>query len=180
VKSRCERFYDFTYKEGKFEIIEKREFIEKARALCGYYILKTTLVDKKEEEIEENYKQLRAVEATFRELKELVKIRPIHHWRDRRVRIHVFLCILAQQVVNKIRDVLRREGWLSVEKENTFSCFLTIFQSVSLGVFKIERREKKIITPLTEEQERLLEIFGIEKEYFTRWELAKQEFYRLQ
>jgi transposase len=179
VKSRCERFYDFTYKEGKFEIIEKREFIEKARALCGYYILKTTLVDKKEEEIEENYKQLRAVEATtFRELKELVKIMPIYHWRDRRVRIHVFLCILAQQVVNKIRDVLRREGWLSAEK-NTNSCF-SIFQSISLGVFKIERREKKIITPLTEEQERLLEIFGIEKEYFTRWELAKQEFYRLQ
>jgi len=57
---------------------------------------------------------------------------------------------------------------------------LAILQSVSLGVFKIERREEKVVTLLTEEQERLLEIFGIEKEYFTRWELAKQEFYRLQ
>jgi hypothetical protein len=42
VKSECERFYDFAYKDGKFKIIEKKELREKVRALCGYYVLKTT------------------------------------------------------------------------------------------------------------------------------------------
>ena len=42
------------------------------------------------------YKSLARVERAFRSLKTvLLKVRPIFHWRERRVRAHLFVCLLA-------------------------------------------------------------------------------------
>ncbi|MEI6157814.1 MAG: IS1634 family transposase, partial [Atribacterota bacterium] len=80
--SGAEKFYDFRYEDGTFEIIEKTTDIDKAHALCGYYILKTTASDLKDEEVERHYKGLKWVEDSFRELKDLVEVRPIFHWKE--------------------------------------------------------------------------------------------------
>ncbi|MDD5689517.1 MAG: hypothetical protein PHQ76_04470 [Caldisericia bacterium] len=88
-------------------IIENTSFIEKARALCSYYLLCTTKVNLGDKEVEVYYKQLKLVEDSFKQLKDLVKIRPIFHWQDRRVKTHLFLCILAQTVVNQIKGHLK-------------------------------------------------------------------------
>jgi transposase len=151
-----------------------------ARSLCGYYIIKTTLIDMKEDKIEENYKQLKTVERAFRELKELVRIRPIFHWEDRRVKTHIFLCILAQTIVNKIRERLKVSGWLDEKKNNSFESFLDTIDSIDLGIFEIEKAKKEIVTPPEEEQQKLLKIFNIEKSLFTNIKLIKKEFHRLQ
>ena len=50
-------FYELKYENGKFEIIEDTSFIEKARALCGYYILCTTKVEIQDRQVEAHYKQ---------------------------------------------------------------------------------------------------------------------------
>ena len=45
------------------------------------------------------YKRLSAVERDFRALKtDELEVRPIHHWREDRVRAHLFLCMLAAHV----------------------------------------------------------------------------------
>jgi hypothetical protein len=45
------------------------------------------------------YKRLSAVERDFRMLKgDDLEVRPIHHWREDRVRGHLFLCLLAAYV----------------------------------------------------------------------------------
>ena len=42
------------------------------------------------------YKSLSQVESAFRSLKNIdLKIRPIYHWKDDRIKSHVFLCMLA-------------------------------------------------------------------------------------
>jgi transposase len=43
----------------------------------------------------DSYKDLKEVEALFDDLKHFVDLQPIRHWLTRRVRVHVFLCILA-------------------------------------------------------------------------------------
>jgi hypothetical protein len=45
------------------------------------------------------YKALAHVERAFRSLKTVdLKVRPIHHWLEDRVRAHIFLCMLAYYV----------------------------------------------------------------------------------
>ena len=170
----AENFYEFKYEDGRFEIIEKKELIEKARRLCGYYILKTTVQDMEEREIEAHYKGLKFVEDAFRQLKELVEIRPIFHWRERRVKVHVFLCILAQTVVNKIRDVLKGAGWLNEERGRSFSYFLDSLHQISVGIFEIEKLRKEVITQLKEEQREIIRIFGMEEKVFVNFDEARR------
>ncbi len=161
TKSEAEKFYDFKYEEGKFKIIENKEYIEMAENLCGYYILETTKIEMKEKEVEENYKRLKYVERAFRELKE---IRPIFHWKERRVRTHIFLCILAQVLVSKAIETLKEKGWL--DERHSFKTFLDILSSIQIGLFEIDSAKKWIISELKKEQEEVIKLFNIDLEYF--------------
>lgn len=52
------------------------------------------------------YKDLSQIEWAFRPMKSVdLKVRPIHHWKDDRIRDHVFLCMLA----NYLEWHLRRD-----------------------------------------------------------------------
>ena len=52
-----------------------------------------------------NYKALSGVERAFRSLKTVdLKIRPIYHFTDKRVRAHIFLCMLAYYVEWHMRE----------------------------------------------------------------------------
>lgn len=167
----CEKFYDFTYKGGKFQIIEKSSFIQKAKMLCGYYVLQTTKLSIPDKEVESHYKQLKFVEDSFRQLKDMVEIRPIFHWKERRVKTHIFLCILAQTVVNKIKDRLKETGWLDEKKGNTFSHFIDILYQINLGIFSIENANIQIINQITSQQKELLQLFDMEEKQFTNFTL---------
>ena len=55
-----------------------------------------------------NYKGLCEVERAFRSLKTVdLKIRPIHHHLEKRVRAHIFLCMLAYYVEWHMREAWR-------------------------------------------------------------------------
>ena len=56
------------------------------------------------------YNTIREVEGTFRCLKTDLNIRPIHHQKDERIQSHIYLTVLAYQVVNTIRHQTRRAG----------------------------------------------------------------------
>jgi len=67
-------------------------------ALDGLYVLRTSVPADRlpAPEVVRAYKRLAAVERAFRTLKSAdLAIRPLHHWTERRVRAHVFLCLLA-------------------------------------------------------------------------------------
>jgi hypothetical protein len=53
------------------------------------------------------YKSLALVERAFRTLKGVdMQVRPVFHWLDRRVKAHVFLCMLAYYVEHHMRSAL--------------------------------------------------------------------------
>lgn len=166
TKSGAENFYDFSIDDDKFKIIPNTQYIQMAENLCGYYILKTTKIDMPDDEVERNYKQLKFVEKAFRELKELVEIRPIFHWKERRVKTHIFLCILAQVLVSRCLEVLKKSGWLDEFKNHSFRYFLDILSEIRLGIFKIEGIREKIINELEDSQKEILRVFEMDLEYF--------------
>jgi hypothetical protein len=55
-----------------------------------------------------NYKSLAHVERAFRSIKTIdLKVRPIHHRLENRVRAHIFLCMLAYYVEWHLREAWR-------------------------------------------------------------------------
>ena len=83
----------------KYQILESQVAAE--AALDGIYVIRTALPKKQMSapEAVRSYKALTQVERAFRSLKTVdLKIRPIHHWREGRVRAHIFLCMLAYYV----------------------------------------------------------------------------------
>ena len=92
------KHFDWSIKEGLFHWSRRKESIELEAALDGIYVVRTS--EPKErltaEDAVRNYKRLSEVERAFRCLKGIdLKIRPIHHRVDDRVRAHIFLCTLA-------------------------------------------------------------------------------------
>ena len=61
-------------------------------------------------EIVQSYRQLMEVERAFRVLKSLLKVRPIYHYRDRRVETHIFICFLAYLLAKVLEQRLRAAG----------------------------------------------------------------------
>ena len=72
-----------------------KKAIEEDELFDGVFILTTNRFDMDATKVVESYKDLREVEMLFHDLKHFVDIRPVRHWLEKRVRSHVFLCILA-------------------------------------------------------------------------------------
>lgn len=142
TQSRALKYYDFEYKEGEeFRIIEKKAEIERAKRFCGYCILETSETEMADDKVEGCYKRLKEVERVFRDLKDLIDIRPVYHWIERRVESHIFLCLLSQVVLGRVRRKLKEGDWLGKKKENTLEKFITLLGTIQLGAFSIEDKK---------------------------------------
>lgn len=76
----------------------------------GIYFIRTNYKNPNEKELWDIYNTIREVESTFRCLKSDLNMRPIHHQKDHRIEAHIYLTILAYQLVNTIRHMLKSKG----------------------------------------------------------------------
>jgi transposase len=108
------------YKVGKHFILEftdqsfsyrrDEEKIAAEANLDGLYVIRTSVSPQTltAESTVRAYKDLSKVERAFRSIKTVdLKIRPIYHWLENRVRAHVFLCMLAYYVEWHMRQKLQ-------------------------------------------------------------------------
>ena len=83
--------------------------IAEEAALDGIYIIRTSVPTEElaAEEAVRSYKSLSRIERAFRSYKTVdLKVRPVHHRLEGRVRAHVFLCMLAYYVEWHMRRAL--------------------------------------------------------------------------
>ena len=91
-----------------FQIDEPRVAAE--AALDGIYVIRTSVPPERlaAADAVRHYKQLSDVERAFRSLKTIdLKVRPIRHRLEARVRAHIFLCMLAYYVEWHMREAWR-------------------------------------------------------------------------
>ena len=103
------KHYRLSIREGAFSYQRRPETIEREQQLDGIYVIRTSEPSKRmsSQEVVRTYKGLADVERAFRCLKGLdVRIRPIRHWNEKRVRAHIFLCLLAYYVEWHMRKAL--------------------------------------------------------------------------
>ena len=76
----------------------------------GVYCLRSNVLDWDEEKMWRTYMMLTDLAAVFRSLKSELGLRPIYHHKQERSDGHLFITVLAYQMVQLIRHRLREEG----------------------------------------------------------------------
>jgi len=89
------RYYGWSFEKGIFRYFEHPGHLAPEKALEGKYVIQTEELDLSALQAVETYKDLSEIERSFRELKDLVEMRPIYHRRPKRVRAHIFVAALA-------------------------------------------------------------------------------------
>ena len=100
-KHKMAKHFSLKITSKAFSFTRSQEKIDQEAALDGLYVIRTSVPASKMDAAQcvRNYKSLSNVERAFRSLKTVdLKVRPIHHYREDRVRAHIFLCMLAYYV----------------------------------------------------------------------------------
>lgn len=119
----------------------------------GVYFIRTNYQNTDEKELWDIYNTIREVESTFRCLKTDLQLRPVHHQNDERVASHLYLAILAYQLVNTIRHMLKQHN-LHYDWQNILRIMSTqTIQTIELPTDKKRIHLRKPSKPIAEVQE---------------------------
>jgi len=119
-KYRVAKHFDLKIKQGHFSYHLLEEKVKTEAALDGLYVIRTSLSKEQMsgEDAVRSYKRLSNVERAFRSFKGIdLKVRPIHHHLEDRVRAHIFLCMLACYVHWHMKEVWRELLFSDEEQE---------------------------------------------------------------
>ncbi len=107
---KCAAYFTYEVADGSLRVRLDRGHYREQRRHDGVFVLETNHPGLSTEEIVSSYRQLMEVERAFRVLKSLIRVRPIYHYRDRRVETHIFICFLAYLLAKVLEQRLRAAG----------------------------------------------------------------------
>lgn len=169
--SRIGWLYDIKYTEDKEKGIVTDitwHRIKERERPKGEYFLRYTNNTISETDIWEVYNLTRDIEAVFRCLKTDLRVRPVHHQKDKYIEAHIWLGILAYQVVNYIRSGLKENkinySWTTiVEKMRSMQSSI-----VSINNTKNEKLYIKLCTRPTTDQQLIFDSLNYKHRPFVR------------
>ncbi|HIC93936.1 MAG TPA: IS1634 family transposase, partial [Anaerolineae bacterium] len=91
------------------ELVIDRGAVREEARYDGKFVLRTSDRELEAEDLALAYKELVRIEHSFRSIKSFVEIAPVYHWVGRRVRAHVFVCVLAHLLERLLERELKRE-----------------------------------------------------------------------
>jgi transposase len=112
------------------------------------------------------YRSQSEVESGFRQMKDphVVSFSPMHHWTDSKIRVHVFYCVLALAIAHLMRREAHNAG-LHLSVRELLNTLAGIQETVLLyhDGGKGRPRARRMITDMDPTQQRLAELFAINK-----------------
>jgi hypothetical protein len=169
--ARVGHLYDITYVENKeLGIVTdiKWQRIKSKEKPKGEYFLRYTVGTNNEKEIWDLYNLTREVEAVFRCLKTDLDIRPIYHQKDKYIESHIWLGIIAYQVVNYIKQNLRKadinDSWTTIVNK------MSTMQSSTTTVLNDKQQQLyiKLCTRPTKYQKTIFDTLKYKSRPYTR------------
>ncbi len=103
------KHFEISITDAEFSFKRKAEAIAQEAELDGIYVIRTSepRQNLSAEDTVRSYKNLARVEQVFRTIKSIdLQVRPIYHHYPKRVRAHIFLCLLAYYVEWHMRQAL--------------------------------------------------------------------------
>jgi transposase len=89
------RYFDWTLKKGLLEFSESETRLSREKKIEGRYVIATSEQGLSVLDAVAMYKELTDVESGFRQLKDVMALRPIYHQVESRVKAHIFVAALA-------------------------------------------------------------------------------------
>jgi transposase len=150
------RYFDYDVKDGGFRFWLKEESTAYEEKLDGKFILKTIEKDMPLERVVLRYKDLMEVERAFRELKDFIEVTPIYHYKYRRIKAHIFICVLAL-LLKRFLDRKLALAKIKISSEKA----IEELKSIKVVVNKVGRLCLKYVVVPTEELSKILRAIGI-------------------
>jgi len=151
--------------------VDARARTKLEQTLFGKRILFTNHDDWPTADIVAGYRSQSEVEAGFRQMKDphVVSFGPMRHWTDSKIRVHVFYCVLALSIAHLMRREADQAG-LHLSVRELLSILGGIGETVLLyhDGGKGRPRAQRILTDKDPTQQRLADLFGIERYAPTR------------
>jgi transposase len=104
------RYFDWKLSNGSFEFSESEVHLEREKKIEGKYVIATSEKGLSVLDAVALYKELTDVESGFRQLKNVMALRPIYHPVEPRVKAHVFVAALALLVQRLLGRRLQEAG----------------------------------------------------------------------
>ena len=95
-------------------------------------------------EIVESYKGLWQIEQGFKQLKTELKLGPIYHYTDKRIRGHIFICFLALILRRFLAQYLSRK----YKGKASYPDCMDDLKSLSVVEMKIKSEEMHVMTEI--------------------------------
>lgn len=146
------KFFEWKLADRKFTYSLKKEVWGYENTIAGKLLLVTTSHLPPEEALK-SYKELKDVEQFFDDLKHLVNVRPVYHAADRRIRGHIFACVLSLLLKRLMDRGLGTKG----------SEALREFKRIKVIRCRVEGEETFVSTKLTETQRKMFQKLEIEE-----------------
>ncbi len=158
-KKRMVCFFQYSFDtQGKLTYQRKEEEISKEALLDGLFIIRTNSQELSKELLALGYKTLWEVENAFREVKDFIKVRPIYHHNNDRVKGHIFICFLAYLLEKLLEKKLEEHGlFISARKA------LRQLAPIKVVISELAGQRIKKVTSIVKEQERILKALGAQK-----------------
>ena len=105
--------------DDRFEYSRNQGKIDAEASLDGLYVIRGNVKESQmsDEQVVAHYKNLASVERAFRSLKSIdIRVRPINHRLEDRVRSHIFICMLAYYIEHQMREALAPLMFVDEEK----------------------------------------------------------------
>jgi transposase len=104
------RYFDWKLNAGSLEFSESQTHLEREKKIEGKYVIATSEKGLSVLSAVALYKDLTEVESGFRQLKDVMALRPIYHRVEPRVKAHIFVAALALLVQRLLGRRLREAG----------------------------------------------------------------------
>ena len=104
------RYFDWKLKDGALEFSESAARLGREKKIEGKYVIMTSEKGLSVLDAVALYKELTEVESGFRQLKDVLALRPIYHQIEMRVKAHIFVAALALLVQRLLGRRLKEAG----------------------------------------------------------------------
>ena len=172
-KFRCEKYIEYEIREintvneatdgveinkikGELIFTRKTEKIEIDEKYDGFYMIESTNKEIKGRDSVTQYKDLQLVERAFDSVKNHIEIRPVFHYKESRIKGHIFSCFMSYFLLHKFKEEVQ-----DLLKEHTLDDLLTETKLIQKTTFRIDNFCFDKINNLSIIQEEVLKRFKI-------------------
>ena len=151
------RYYTWSLApDGGFRFAEDPAKLAAETLREGRYLIKTNDPQLRPEESVDAYKQLSDVEAAYRDLKDVIAVRPVYHKSDARVEAHIFVATLALFLKRTLERHLGEKGiYLSATEA------IAAMASLGVSVLDFDGQTRFLVGAGSRDARRVVHALGI-------------------